>query len=206
MRFPKPWLRRKTCLSSNRSLPFPAAPHLRTALLGNRDSFDAVATYPHIRWREISSFGPQILAGTTADLQAFAAGIFDNAWDAPSLDTAVFNLTTPGQAPLTRAQRDQLWRAFHVPVYEVLFDDMAGVLASECEAHEGWHIRNSQLRFDLAGGAIVIRKNGASGSMLSTGLMADGLDGVCPCGDEAPLLRGVRALESKPVRVRAVVA
>jgi hypothetical protein len=205
MRFPKPWLRGKTCLSSSRSLPFPAGPHLRTALLGNRECFDAVATYPQVRWREISLFAPRVLAGTTSDLQAFAAGVFQNAWDVPSLDTAIFGLTNPGDAPLTTAQREQLWRAFHLPVYEVLFDDR-GVLASECEAHEGWHIRHSQLRFDLATGAIVIRKNGAAGNMLSTGLMADGLDGVCRCGDEAPLLRGVRALESKPVRVRAAGA
>jgi len=192
--------------SSSRSLPFPAAPHLRTALLGELDCFDAVATYPEIRWRQLSSFSPQILAGTTDDLQAFAAGVFRGAWDVPSLDTAVFNLTAVGANPLAALQRDKLWRAFHIPVYEVLFDQDAGLLASECEARDGWHVRHNQLRFDMQSGAIVFRKNGVFASPLVTGLTAEGMDGVCACGDEAPLLRGVKAFQSKPLRVQAVGA
>jgi hypothetical protein len=121
------------------------------------------------------------------------------------LDTAVFNLTIVGRDPLSAAQREKLWRAFRVPVYEVLFDREAGILASECEAHEGWHVRNLQLRFDLQTGAIVFRKDIAA-SPLSTGLTAAGLDGVCPCGDEAALLRAVRAIESRPLRVKAIGA
>jgi hypothetical protein len=191
--------------SSGRFLPFPAAPHLRTALLGDVGCFD-VATYPEIRWRQLSAFAPQILAGMTQDLQTFADGVFRGVWNVPSLDTALFNLTGVGDHPLTLPQRDRLWRAFHVPVYEVLFDEHAGLLASECEAHEGWHIRHTQLRFDMQGGAILFRKNGVFASPLITGLTADGLDGVCACGDEAPLLRGVRRYQSKPLRVQAVGA
>lgn len=192
--------------SSGRSLPFPAGPHLRTALLGDLEHFDAAAAFPEIRWRSLSSFAPQVLAGTTEDLAAFAEGVFQGAWRAPSLDTAVFNLTAIGRNPLTAAQRDKLWRTFRVPVYELLFDREAGVLASECEAHEGWHVRNQQLRFDLQTGAVVFRKNGLAASPLATGLTAAGLDGVCPCGDETGLLRGVRAVESRPLRVKAVGA
>ena len=136
----------------------------------------------------------------------FTDGVFRGAWDVPSLDTAVFNLTAVGQNPMTSPQRDKLWRAFHVPVYEVLFDEDTGLLASECEAHEGWHIRHTQLRFDMQSGAILFRKNGAFASPLITSLTADGLDGVCACGDEAPLLRGVRRYQSKPLRVQAVGA
>jgi hypothetical protein len=191
--------------SSSRSLPFPAAPHLRTALLSDVGCFDAV-TYPEIRWRQLFSFAPQILAGMTQDLQTFADGVFRGMWDVPSLDTAIFNLTAVGRHPLDSPQRDRLWRAFRVPIYEVLFDEDAGLLASECEAHEGWHIRHTQLRFDMQSGAILFRKNGASASPLITGLTADGLDGVCACGDEAPLLRGVRRYQSKPLRVQAVGA
>lgn len=192
--------------SSGRSLPFPAGPHLRTALLGDLEHFDGAATYPEIRWRSLSTFAPQVLAGTTDDLAAFADGVFHGAWRAPLLDTAVFNLTTIGRVPLTPAQRDKLWRVFRVPVYELLFDREAGVLASECEAHEGWHVRNQQLRFDLQTGAIIFRKNGPAASPLATGLTAVGLDGVCPCGDEAILLRGVKVIESRPLRAKAIGA
>jgi hypothetical protein len=175
-------------------------------LLGEWDCFDAVATYPEIRWRQISSFAPQILAGATDTLQAYADGLFHGKWDLPSLDTAVFNLTAIGNNLITHAQREKLWRAFHVPVYELLFDPDAGLLASECEAHEGWHVRHNQLRFDLQSGIIVFRKNGAFARPVVTGLTAEGLDGICACGDEAPLLRGVKAYQSKPLRARAVGA
>ncbi len=107
---------------------------------------------------------------------------------------------------MTPAERDKLWRAFHVPVYEVLFHPEVGVLASECEAHEGWHVRHARLRFDMQSSAIVFRKNGLASSPINSGLTAAGLDGVCACGDEAPLLRGVKATASKPVRVKAVGA
>jgi len=192
--------------SSGRSLPFPAAPHLRTALLGDLDCFDSVATYPEIRWRQISLFAPQVLAGRTGDLQKFADGVLRSEWELPSLDTAVFNLTALGHRPMTPAERDKLWHAFHVPVYEVLFDPDTGVLASECEAHEGWHVRHARLRFDMQNGAIIFRKNGLASSPINSGLTAAGLDGVCACGDEAPLLRGVKAIQSKPVRVKAAGA
>jgi hypothetical protein len=170
------------------------------------EHFDAAATYPEIRWRYLFSFAPQVLAGTTEHLEAFADGVFEGLWQAPALDTAVFNLTTVGHIPITAAQRDKLWRAFRVPVYELLFDGNSGILASECEAHEGWHVRHQQLRFDLKSGAILFRNNGLGSSPLATGLTAAGLDGVCPCGDEAPLLREVRAIESRPLRVKAVGA
>lgn len=201
MRLPKLWLPGRMRASSSQSLPFPAGPALRTALLGNLDCFGAAATYPQIRWRQLPSFAPQVLAGTTKDLEAFAAGVFRREWELPSLDTAVFNLTAVGDSPLTSARRDKLWRAFRVPVYEVLFDREAGVLAAECEAHEGWHVRHRQLRFDMQSGSVLFRKNGAFASPLVTGLTAEGLDGVCACGDEAPLLRGVKALESKPLKM-----
>jgi hypothetical protein len=206
MRLPKPWLRGRMRASSGRSLPFPAGPHLRTALLGDLEHFDAAATYPEIRWRYLSSFAPQVLAGTTEDLENFADGVFQGAWEAPTLDTAVFNLTTIGYDPLTAAQRDKLWRVFRVPVYEVLFDCDAGVLASECEAHEGWHVRHQQLRFDMHTSAVLYRKNGTFSSPLVTGLTADGLDGICACGDDALLLRGVRTAESKPLKMKAAGA
>lgn len=203
MRFTKPWGRLKP--SSSQPFPFPAAPHLRTALLSDIRCFDSVAIYPPVRWRSLSLFTPQILAGTTDDLQKYAQGIFRGEWDGP-VEIAIFNLTEAGRAPLSPSERDVLWRAFRAPVYEVLFDRHAGLLASECEAHEGWHVRHAQLRFDMRTGAIVFKKNGFASAALDTGLTAAGMDGMCACGDEAPLLRGIAEARSKPVRVRAAGA
>ena len=84
-------------------------------------------------WRQFLLL-PGNSGGMTQDLQTFADGVFRGEY-VPSLDTALFNLTGVADHPLTLPQRDRLWRAFHVPVYEVLFDEHAGLLASECEAH-----------------------------------------------------------------------
>jgi hypothetical protein len=192
--------------ASGQSLPFPATPHLRTALLEALECVGAIATYPPVRWREVSSFAPQIVAGTTETLQTFADGVIRGEWHLRPLDTAVFNLTPLGHDPLTPAQRDKLWRAFHVPIYDLLFDRDEGVLASECEAYEGWHVRHKQLRFDMQTGAVVFRKNGIVPTALTTGLTARGLDSMCACGDDAPLLRGIEAHHNKPLRVRAIGA
>lgn len=196
MRFPKPsgWSRARAAAS--RTLPFPAAPHLRLALVGEFGCFPGTATYPQERWRDLIPYRPDVIAGEPAILGNLAEYVFHGAWKNPSVNTAIFALIAIGQNPMPDNQRLRIWRAFRVPVYELLIDADEGILASECEAYEGWHLRHPQLRFDLRSGKILFQKHGLWESPLPTGLTADGLDGICACGGEAPLLRNVRALIS----------
>jgi hypothetical protein len=46
-------------------------------------------------------------------------------------------------------QRQRLWQAFRVPVFEQIVGENGALLAAECEAHAGLHIESSKL--DLAG-------------------------------------------------------
>jgi hypothetical protein len=151
-------------------------------------------------------FQPNILAGETNQLDSFASLVFQGRCDVATLDVAIFAFTMVGRDMISSLQRERLWRAFHVPIYELLVDRDAGVLAAECETHEGWHIRHRQLRFELQTGRIIFQKHGPAASPVSTGLMAGGLDGVCACGDDAPILRNIRPHSAKQTRARAAIA
>jgi hypothetical protein len=167
------------------------------ALIGEIGCFSETAVYPQERWRDLIPYRPNVIAGEPAILANLAEYVFHGAWINPSVDTAIFSLISIGQHPIAEEQRLRIWRAFHAPIYEALIDADEGLLASECEAYEGWHLCHPQLRFDLKTGRIVFQKHGLSARPIPTGLTADGLDGICGCGCAAPLLRNVRPLISE---------
>jgi hypothetical protein len=79
---------------------------------------------------------------------------------------AAIVLWRAGESLLTTEQRDRLWAAFRVPVFEQIIGDRGELLAAECEAHAGLHIewpsfRPSGLRLEPA---------------------------ACPCGRKTPRL------------------
>lgn len=53
---------------------------------------------------------------------------------------AVLVLQNEGDPLLSGAQREELWKLFHVPVYVLLLDANRRVCAYECEAHQGLHL------------------------------------------------------------------
>jgi phenylacetate-coenzyme A ligase PaaK-like adenylate-forming protein len=162
--------------------------------------------YSEARWSEISSLPLHVIAGTVAQLQSFAGKMSRGTLRPPTSSVAVLAFTSAEQEPLNPTQRERLWRSFGVPVYELFIDKEAGVLASECETHEGWHVRHPQLRFELSSGKIIFQKHGLAASPVFTGLTASGLDGMCACGDESPLLRDVSLQQVKQRRARAAIA
>jgi hypothetical protein len=193
-------------VGTGRVLPFPATRETRVAMLGERAQFDHVRSYSDDRWHEIPSFAPQILVGDVKRLIRISHHIFRGTITFSSLDRAVFALTHVGQVPIKDDQRERLWRAFHVPMYELYVDEEAGMLAGECEAYSGWHVRHPKLRFDLRTGAILFQKHGLAASPVPTGLTAEGLDGCCACDDPSPLLRDVRSAQALPILVRTAIA
>jgi hypothetical protein len=54
---------------------------------------------------------------------------------------AVFPLCRASSPFLTEPQRDALWEMFRVPIYTLLLDGDGAVVAYECEAQEGLHLR-----------------------------------------------------------------
>lgn len=113
--------------------PIPPAPPTAILLAGFRSAGN-IRVFENGWNEEASNFAPAAIAATPAQLDALSAtGI-------PSLRNAIIALVRPGSPNLTEDDREHLWRAFRVPVFEQRIDDSCTVLAAECEAHDGLHI------------------------------------------------------------------
>ncbi len=80
----------------------------------------------------IEAFHPNILVGAAAQLEQLTG--------LSTVDIALLVTTVIGSSVLTDVRRVVLWQMFGVPVYELLVSADGKIIASECEAHEGWHI------------------------------------------------------------------
>ncbi len=83
---------------------------------------------------------------------------------------------------LSAADRERLWRAFRVPLFEQVIGPRGELLAAECEAHAGLHIETPGLAW--AGHGIETAR--------------------CACGHATPRLTPVDRLE--PIRSVAAYA
>jgi hypothetical protein len=57
-----------------------------------------------------------------------------------SPDRAVIVLAAPGEPLLSTHNRERLWQAFRVPIFEQIVGPRGELLAAECEAHDGLHL------------------------------------------------------------------
>lgn len=64
--------------------------------------------------------------------------------------------TGPVHGMLSGDDRDLLWRAFRVPVFEQLLGVHGEVLAEECEAHDGLHVREEDVLFESFGDELAV--------------------------------------------------
>jgi hypothetical protein len=140
--------------------------------------FEGASYLPVTDRKALEEFHPTVLVGSAAHLLELAYECSREGTKFSELNSAVFVLTDFRDTPVTDGERTSLWKAFSVPVYELVLADDGALLASECEAQEGWHIEqgvrfshvNDQLWFSRRG-----RQNG-------TGLVGEIADQPCPCG------------------------
>jgi hypothetical protein len=165
-------LRRRVLAKGNKGkaqlLWFPIQKRARIALLDAhfRESAEvrhfAMDEIPWMRsWSPEALVLPLDLALSLSDQKR--RGLFD----LPSLDTAIVVLTSFDDSPLADHHRDMLWTAFGVPVFEQLLGCDGTVIASECEVHDGLHLRDNEPFF--LDGEVVTEQ--------------------CACGLETPRLR-----------------
>lgn len=127
-------------------------------------------------WTEdAAEFAPAAIAGTRAQLLALTA-------EPPALTHALIAVAHPTDMLLTNADRDQLWHAFRVPVFEQLIGAKGELLATECEAHDGLHVETQGQDW--------------------TGYAID--EGLCACGLRTP--RVSSPVPAERVRAAAVFA
>lgn len=163
--------------------------------------FDSVSSFSRDRWDELEAFRPAVLVGAAADLRSLAELTRRHILNLPSVDHAVFVLTECGDQPVNDISRVVLWQAFGVPVYELFVGPGGMLLASECEAHEGWHVE-PRAAFSLVKGELVLNAPGLSGA--PTGLTASIDLELCPCGRSGMRLTNIEALA--PARELAATA
>jgi hypothetical protein len=167
------WRRRRAAFQ----YPIPPAP--RTAVLV--DWFDAspmrgnpVQTFAGGWTSQTAAFAPAALAGTREQILRLTE-------NTPRLTHAIIVLARPGDPLVTGEERDRLWRAFGVPLFEQIIDADGRLLAAECEAHDGLHLLVAGRTWD----AYVTET------------------APCGCGQTSPRLRGQVVAERAPLAAHA---
>jgi hypothetical protein len=166
-------------------LPFGGARRLRVAQLTAGPLLDFALLFPSHHWSRLTAFAPQVLAGSTADLHRFASQAQLGIRDLPGVDHGVVVLTECGTYPATDDFRDLVWELFGVPVYELFLDLEGKLIASECEAHDGWHIESMATAFYLFNGELILDRRIDA---VRTGLTGYVETALCPCGRSDPRL------------------
>ena len=115
---------------------------------------------------EAARFGPEAIGATLAQFDALIGVV--------RLTHAAIVFRKEFEPRLNDAERDRLWRAFRVPVFEQIIADDGTLLAAECEAHSGLHIESPKL---AAGDHEIDRA-------------------VCGCGRATPRLVGVERIDA----------
>lgn len=112
---------------------------------------------PAVRYR------PEVLAAGWDELLGLARD-WRSDWPMPTRGIVVFGVA--GRAASLEDLRDLLWDRFGLPVFEQVLGAKLELLASECEAHDGLHLRQTGIQ------------------QLGYALCNE----TCPCGDQTPRL------------------
>ena len=140
--------------------PVEAASRTAVLLPGFRQT-KLVRVFPEGWTERARRFRPLGLAGSLEQLRAIAA----EGWP---LEQAVIILSRADTTEPSAEDRELLWSAFGVPVFEQYLDPRNRLLATECDAHAGLHVVRGCEHLDLE-------------------------HEVCPCGSAVPrLTRGAR--------------
>jgi hypothetical protein len=119
----------------------------------------------------------------------------------PQLTHSIVVLVGPDFGALTSEDRDLLWTRFGVPVYEQLRGLGRELLAAECDAHEGLHIREEDAIFEEGEELLVTSLTNLSDPVLRlrTGLQGKITTTLCGCGEAGRRLMDVQRLGSEQV-------
>jgi hypothetical protein len=149
------------------------------------------------QWRKLHLHPATLLAATPATLRRVCAGIEARQLAMPKLTDAVVCLQSVREGTLYAGERDLLWRALGVPVYEQWLGLDGELLAHECEAHDGLHFNPALVDLEFDGDRMLVtsyRARRIPTVRLATGWSASVDDSRCPCGNPHPRLQGLRSM------------
>jgi hypothetical protein len=137
-------------------------------------------------------------------MRRLADYVAQGSFDATSIDHALVILTCYGATPLSDLERVMLWQGFGVPLFELYLGLDHSLLASECEAHEGWHLAPGVGPTTLDTGELIL--DGAGNAGLRTGLCASLDETPCPCGRSTHRLLEIEEMRHSSMRCLAASA
>jgi len=140
--------------------------------------------------KAIEAFAPESIALPLALALSYSAQRLAGANFLPSLRRAIVVLSSPQTpcGPMTDGHRDLLWGAFGLPVFEQLLAPDGGVIARECEAHDGLHAEQISIHAETCEAWIAGQATGCSAEIVM---------GHCDCGLETPRLRTLIRLRQR---------
>ncbi|HYA16998.1 MAG TPA: hypothetical protein VEF06_06010 [Bryobacteraceae bacterium] len=109
-------------------------------------------------------------------------------------------LTSLAAPPFEQADRDLLWCAFGVPVFEQLRGWDGTVIARECEVHDGLHVDEAAAIFETREGELIATQLTTPEQPIlraRTGLSAELVKEHCECGAETPRIRSLAKIRPK---------
>jgi phenylacetate-coenzyme A ligase PaaK-like adenylate-forming protein len=154
--------------------------------------------FQEISIRTLERHRAEAVAGPATALRYLAEQALADGAALPSLKYGVIALAGIGHPPLSAEDRDLLWSAFHVPVFEQFRGLRGELLASECHAHQGMHVHTGEAVFEGADGGLreLLLTSPRDGNhaplKLATGLEAAIDDSPCACGETSPRLVGLQ--------------
>jgi phenylacetate-coenzyme A ligase PaaK-like adenylate-forming protein len=156
------------------------------------------------RGSDLQALAPNVVIGSLGEVHHLADLAASGSIDSSSIDHALVILTQYGAKPLSDVARVALWQSFGVPIFELYLSLDHSLLASECEAHEGWHFAPGVGFATLDTGELIL--DGAGNSGLRTGLSASLDETPCPCGRTSPRILEIEQLGRYDDRYLAVSA
>jgi hypothetical protein len=173
----------------------------RTALLS--DGFEEVTatqTFAYHTFDELEDFQPDSLAGPVNRLLGLAEAVLAGRLHLNSLTSAIVVFSGLKHGCLKNEDRDLLWRAFQLPVFEQFRGFSMELLAWECEAHDGLHINADNAIFENArdGELLLTCLDSPEYAVLRVGteMSAEIVMEPCGCGQTAPRLVGLRPVDT----------
>jgi hypothetical protein len=165
----------------------------------------------HHKWLEkLEQFAPESMAGSLGELLFLASLRCSKALRLDALRHSLVVIFQTEQPWITREDREDLWAAFGLPVYEQIYS-ITGLLATECEAHDGLHIAPGAIWNRRLNGELWFREPASwwedrGDAFAPSGLFGDVEEAPCPCGRPTPRLRILGPSQRQVLRNADVLA
>lgn len=178
--------------------PLEPAPRLAIVAGGFVENQNTLC-FPHGWCHSLRDFRPEAIAGPVSAMRRLATSVFNRGAHFPHLKRPILvysGFGFSGVELLTDEDRELLWKAFHVPIYEQFLGLGKEVLATECDAHQGmhWELSRALVQKSIDQELIVTSLVNLASPIpkLATGLHADLSFEPCPCGHTGPRLMALR--------------